>query len=149
MKISKSILFVLPALCISTAVWAAGISTKVDHGKEIRQMQENEYKDLRRLNKYNHERINWESEMRLSEQQKVYMRNILRDSRAKIDEQREIIAKAHAEIDKIYAEDNEKIRKILTSEQQIKFDKIMRKQQQAHGEKPTGKKPSSKKMKLL
>lgn len=149
MKVSKIILLILPVLCISGTTLAAGISTKVDYGKEIRQMQENEYKDLRRLNKYNHERINWENEMKLSEQQKVYVRNILRDSRAKIDAQRAIIAKAHAEIDKIYAEDNEKIRKALTPEQQIKFDKIMRKQKKAHGEKPTDKKPSSKKMKLL
>ena len=142
-------MFVLPVLCISGVVLAAGISTKVDYGKEIRQMQESEYNDLRRLNKYNHVRINWESEMRLGEPQKIYMRNILRDSRAKIDEQRAIIAKAHAEIDKIYAEDNEKMRRALTPDQQIQFDKIMRKWKQAHGEKTTDKKPSSKKIKLL
>ena len=149
MRISKSIMFVLPVLCVSGAALAAGISTKVDYGKEIRQMQENEYKDLRRLNKNNHERINWENEMKLSEPQKIYMRNILRDSRAKIEEQKAIITKAHAEIDKIYADDDAKMRKALTPEQQIKFDKIMYKWKKSHGEEPTDKKPSSKKMKLF
>ena len=149
MKISKIILYVLPALCLCSGVFAAGISTKVDYGKEIRQMLEDEYKDLRRLNKNNHERINWESEMKLNEPQKIYMRNILRESRAKIEEQKAIIAKAHAEMDKIYADDDAKMRKALTPEQQIKFDKIMYKWKKAHGEEPAEKKPSTKKMKLL
>lgn len=127
--------------------YAAGLSTKIDHSKGLQTMQDNEYKNLQHLRTRYHERINWDNELKLDDTQKIYLKNIMTDSRSKIDEQVKIIKEAHKAIDKIYEEDNEKLRKVLTPQQQIKFDKVLERWKKAHGQKNKGKKVSQKRMK--
>lgn len=140
-------LLMITMLSGSGAVMAAGLSTKVDYSKQLQAMQDKENKDLRRLQKRYHERINWDNELKLSEQQKIYLKQIMTESRKKIDEQIKAINEAHNAIEKIYEEDNAKVRKVLTPQQQLKFDRAMYRWKKAHDEKYEGEKPSTKRMK--
>lgn len=140
-------LLMITMLSGSGAVMAAGLSTKVDYSKQLQAMQDKENKDLRRLQKRYHERINWDNELKLSELQKIYLKQIMTESRKKIDEQIKAINEAHNAIEKIYEEDNAKVRKVLTPQQQLKFDRAMYRWKKAHDEKYEGEKPSTKRMK--
>lgn len=146
MKISKVLLFAALLAILGNSATAAGLSTKVDHGRELQNTIEDEDRNLRFLNKKHHERINWDDELKLSEPQKIYFKEVLQDSRKRIDEQIKIIKDAHKEIEKIYDDDNAKMRKVLTPQQQIKFDRAMLRWQKAHGKKTDGEKPSLKRM---
>ena len=139
-------LLMITMLSGSGAVMAAGLSTKVDYSKQLQAMQERENKDLHKLQKRYHERINWDNELKLSEQQKIYLRQVMKESRKKVDEQIKAINEAHDAIDKIYEEDNAKLRKVLTPQQQLKFDRAMYRWKKAHDEKFEGEKPSTKRM---
>ena len=140
-------LLMITMLSGSGAVMAAGLSTKVDYSKQLQAMQDKENTDLRRLQKRYHERINWDNELKLSEQQKIYLKQIMTESRKKIDEQIKAINEAHNAIEKIYEEDNAKVRKVLPPQQQLKFDRAMYRWTKAHDEKYEGEKLSTKRTK--
>lgn len=146
MKIFKIYLLTAAVLLLSGEVLAAGLSTKIDHSKEILEMHDRESRDLRRLNNKNHERINWDNELKLNETQKIYFKKIMQESREQVDEQAKIIKNAHAEIDKIYEENNAKMRRVLNPQQQIKFDKILYRWKKTNGKKPDIEKPALKHM---
>ena len=139
-------LLIITLLSETGAVMAAGLSTKVDYSKEIQNMQDKENKDIRHLRKAYHERINWDDELKLTEQQKIYFKQIMTDSRKKIDEQIKAIKEAHKAIDEIYEEDNAKLRKVLTPQQQVRFDRAMYRWKKAHDDKYEGDKPALKRM---
>lgn len=126
--------------------YAAGLSTKVDHSKILQDMHDKENKELRKLKRNRHERINWDEELNLNDAQKKIVEDIIKNSREKIDEQMDIIKDAHKKIEEIHQEDDNKIRQILNPQQQIKFDKVKRKIQRSRGEKNPDDKPSRKKM---
>ena len=147
MKILKFFLFAVIFTLSCSNIQAAGRSVKADNSKELREMLEKESNSLRVLNKMQHERINWDDELKLSEQQKVVLIKMMQESHRQVDEQIRVIKGAHAEIDKIYRGDNDKIRKILTPQQQLKFDRALYKWKKSHGEKNLGEKPALKRMK--
>ncbi|MBQ8481570.1 MAG: hypothetical protein IJ532_03465 [Alphaproteobacteria bacterium] len=146
MKIYKFFLFLLPLTLISSASFAAGLSTKVDHSKEIQSTLDIQSKSLRKLRRLRSERTNWDKELRLNDQQKIYLKKIFREENAKVDEQIKAIKSAYAEIEKIHRQDDEKIKSLLTPQQQAKFDTIKYKEQKSKGIKPKGDKPSRKRM---
>lgn len=146
MKIYKFFLFLLPIALMSSASFAAGLSTKVDHSKEIQNTLDTQSKALHKLRRQRIERINWDKELRLNDQQKIYLRRIFKEENARVDEQIKIIKSAYKEIEKIHSQDDEKIRSILNPQQQTKLDTIKYKEKRAKGIKPKGDKPSRKRM---
>lgn len=148
MKIRKLFLFLLPMVLLNSATFAAGLSTKVDHSKEIQKIYETQSKEFRRLKKHNYERINWDEKLRLNDGQKIHLKKIMKEEKTKVDEQMKIIRSAYSEIEKIQKQDDEKIRNILTPQQQTKFDTIKYKEKKSQGIKPKEDKPSRKRMPL-
>lgn len=146
MKMLKFYLPIAMILLLSGGTMAAGLSTKVDHSKEIMELRDKESKDVRRFNNKHHERINWDDELKLNESQKIYFKKIMQESSEQIGAQMEIIKNAHAAIDKIHDEDNAKMRRVLNPQQQTKFDKILYRWKKTNGQKPDGERPSLKRM---
>lgn len=146
MNIFKIFLCITVLSTFGTDTMAAGLSAKIDHGRELQNMIESEAENLDKLNKKHHERINWNNELKLNDIQKIYYKKILQESRKQTDEQVKTINNAHKEIDKIYKDENIKIRQILTPQQQIKFDRALYRWKKAHGAKDPGNKPSLKRM---
>lgn len=146
MKIRKLFLFLLPMMLINSATFAAGLSNKVNHSKEIQKIYETQSKEFSRLIKYRYERINWNEKLHLNDGQKIHLKKIMNEERAKVAEQIKIIRSAYSEIEKIQKQDDEKIRNILTPQQQTKFDTIKYKEKKSQGIKPKEDKPSRKRI---
>lgn len=147
MRRFNGMLLFAAVVLLSFNALAAGMSNKANYSKTLQNMQNKENAELRQLRKNRHERINWDKELNLTEEQKVYVAKVLKDSQEKIGEQMKIIQEAHKKIAEIQGEDDEKVRQILNAQQKVKFDKVKRKQQKAKGIKPEEEKPSRKKIK--
>lgn len=149
MKTYKIISFTLVAAIVSLNAFAAGFSTKVDSSKELKNIYAEEQQELYKARKVKHTRINWDDELRLSEEQKVIIKNIMRSSHNDIDEQVKIIEGAHKKINEIHQRDDEKIRAILTPQQQSKFDRIKQKMQKRNRSGNSKDRTSRKKMRQI
>lgn len=149
MKSYKIISLTLLLGIVSLNAFAAGLSNKVDYSKELKNIYTEEQQEFYKAKKVKHTRINWDDELRLSEEQKVIVKNIMQSSHNEIDEQVKIIENAHKKINEIHQQDDDKIRAILTPQQQSKFDKIKQKMQKKNGFEEFKNRPSRKKMRQL
>lgn len=146
MKPYKIISFALVASLVSLNTADAGFSSKVDYSKELKNIYTDEQNELYNARKVKHTHINWDDELRLSEEQKVIVKNIIQSSRNDINEQLKIIKEAHEKIDEIHQQNDNKIRAILTPQQQSKFDKVKKKIQKRNNSEKQKNRPSRKRM---
>lgn len=72
--------------------------------------------------------IDWSSELKLSKEQKMQVREIYKQSHEHIKSLRQQINTLHREIAEVHESDDEKIRLLLTEKQQKKFDKLKERQ---------------------
>lgn len=145
MRMYKIFIFLVPLLLCQTAI-GAGLSTKVDYGEKLQNTIDSEHTEVKKLQKRKPKRLNFDDELNFSDQQKKVVREILSNSRKKIDEQIKIINTAYDEIENIHRQDEEKIRQILNPQQKIKFDKLQYKKQKSSKEKSSAEKPSRKRI---
>jgi len=83
----------------------------------------------------------YRSRLRLSEDQVTKLNAIMDETRARVEETRQ---KMHPAYQKIRAEQNEKIRQLLSAEQQAEFDKMHKEREERdQRQKPSGRQPGS------
>ncbi len=84
--------------------------------------------EAQKNNKLTDRPIDWVSELKLSKEQKLQVREIYKQSHEHIKSLRQQINTLHREIADIHEKDDEKIRLLLTEKQQKKFDKLKERQ---------------------
>ena len=127
------------------AVWLAVLPCEAANNKvnpnaaKIEKICKKENMMYRQINKFPHQRIDWNDRLNMNDTQREYSVKVYQESHAEIAKIAEQIIRT----------DDEKIYKILNEKQQSKMQKIQLQIKRLNGEKDSKNKTSGKKMRLM
>ena len=137
------------------AVWLAVLPCEAANNKvnpnaeKIEKICKKENMMYRQINKFPHQRIDWNDRLNMNDTQREYSVKVYQESHTEIAKIAEQIKELNKKIDEIIRADDEKIYKILNEKQQSKMQKIQLQIKRLNGEKDSKNKTPGKKMRLM